>query len=161
MLTGEAVARAALRAGTAVSCSSSTGLQVSPLCSAPPCAGARSWRESHTQGLQCCRTSLLCCVVCPGAVVAAGEVHCSWTCCCASIPWVFSSLMHELCILDTHGCSESPHCTREQVSPLPSSGKPQLLPALFLSRARCGMRGWPGQQRRGLHAACGTTAPPS
>lgn len=61
--------------------------------------------------------------------------------------------------LDTHGCSESPHSTREQVSPLCSSRKPKLLPPFSFCVSRCGMSGWPGQQRRGLHAACGTTAP--
>lgn len=68
--------------------------------------------------------------------MAAGEIHCSWTCCCASSPSAFSSLTHGSHFSDTHGCSESPHSTREQVSPLASSGKPELLRALFLSRGQ-------------------------
>lgn len=83
MLTGQAVARAALRAGTAVSCSSSTELQ-----GFTPVLSSTSSRSSFLEGITH-TASLLCYAVCPGAVVAAGEVHCSWPCCCASFPWAF------------------------------------------------------------------------
>ena len=77
-------------------------------------------------------------------------------------PWAFSSLTCESCFLDTHGCSE--------ILPEPKgvgflfsllwAPKIPACPFPFLL-ARCGMSDWPGQRRRGLRAACGTTVPPS
>lgn len=112
--------------------SSSTGLQgFTPVLSSTLFRSSFLERITHTglavlQGIP----PLLCCVSrsCGGSW--GGLLP--WTCCCPSFRCVFSSLIHGSYFLDTHGCSESPLSTREQVSPLPTSGKPKLLPALFL-----------------------------
>lgn len=77
-------------------------------------------------------------------------------------PWASSSLMCQSCFLDTHGCSETllePKGVGFSFSLLWAPEIPAC-PFPFLL-ARCGMSSWPGQRRRGLRAACGTTAPPS
>lgn len=95
VLTAQAVARAALRAGTAVSCSSRTGLQgFSPVLSSTLCRSSFLEGITHTglaalQGIP----AQLCCM--SRAVAVAGEVRSSWTHCCVSFPWALSSLMHE------------------------------------------------------------------
>jgi len=149
--------------GAAASCSSSAGLWgFTPRFSSTFCR-RNSFLEGIMQtGLALFRASVLC--------LGSGHPTCtvgSWggSSLLDTLPcffWAFSTLMCELCLLDTRGCSESPLSTREWVSPLPSSGQPKSLPALVLSP-------WPGvgraagQGSRGVGCALpvGPWAPPA